>query len=84
IEEKGPVRVILGINRSFNESRIKQKIILYRDLERIDFFTKIDWQEKGSHKEGIPMLRVFFHLNFSSPEERTTQESYLWTSRIIP
>jgi len=68
IEEEGPVRVILGINRSFNESRIEQKIILYRDLERIDFFTKIDWQEKGSQKEGIPMLRVFFHLNFSSPE----------------
>lgn len=68
IEEKGPVRVILGINRSFNESRIEQKIILYRDLERIDFVTKIDWQEKGSQKEGIPMLRVFFHLNFSSPE----------------
>ncbi len=68
IEEEGPVRVILGINRSFNESRIEQKIILYRDLERIDFVTKIDWQEKGSQKEGIPMLRVSFHLNFSSPE----------------
>ena len=68
IEEEGSVRVILGINRSFNESRIEQKIILYRDLERIDFVTKIDWQEKGSQKEGIPMLRVSFHLNFSSPE----------------
>ncbi len=68
IEEEGPVRIILSTNRPFNESRIEQKIILYRDIERIDFATKIDWQEKGSQKEGIPMLRVFFHLNFSSPE----------------
>lgn len=66
--EEGPVRVVLGINRSFSESRIEQKIILYRDLERIDFVTKIDWQEKGSQKEGIPMLRVFFHLDFASTE----------------
>ncbi len=68
IEEQGPVRVILGINRSFSKSRIEQRVILYRDLERIDFVSKIDWQEKGSQKEGIPMLRVFFHLNFSSPD----------------
>lgn len=68
IEEQGPVRVILGISRSFSKSRIEQKVVLYQDLKRIDFFSKIDWQEKGSEKEGIPMLRVFFHLNFSSPE----------------
>ncbi len=68
IEEEGPVRVILGISRSFSKSRIEQKIILYQNLERIDFITKIDWQEKGSGKRGVPMLRVFFHLNFSSPE----------------
>lgn len=68
IEEEGPVRVILGIRRFFAKSLIEQKIILYRDLERIDFEAKIDWQEKGSQEEGVPMLRVFFHLNFSSPE----------------
>ncbi|KKM78826.1 hypothetical protein LCGC14_1356110, partial [marine sediment metagenome] len=68
IEEQGPVRIVLSTLRSFSKSRIEQKIILYRDLERIDFTTKIDWQERGSEKEGIPMLRVFFHLNFSSPE----------------
>lgn len=78
--EEGPVRVVLGINRSFSESRIEQKIILYRDLERIDFVTKIDWQEKGSQKEGIPMLRVFFHLNFSSPEA-TFEIPFGWIKR---
>ncbi len=68
IEEQGPVRVILGISRSFNKSQIEQKVVLYQNLERIDFFSKIDWQEKGSEKDGVPMLRVSFHLNFSSPE----------------
>ncbi len=80
IEEEGPVRIILSIHRSFSESRIEQKIILYRDLERIDFATKIDWQEKGSHKEGVPMLRVFFHLNFSSPEA-TFEIPFGWIKR---
>jgi alpha-mannosidase len=80
IEEKGPVRIILSIHRSFSESRIEQKIIIYRDLERIDFATKIDWEEKGSHKEGVPMLRVFFHLNFSSPEA-TFEIPFGWIKR---
>ena len=68
VEEEGPVQIILSIQRSFAKSLIEQKIILYQDLERIDFEAKIDWQEKGSPKEGVPMLRVFFHLNFLSPE----------------
>jgi len=80
ILEKGPVRAILSIRRSFNQSWIEQKIILYQDLERIDFKTKIDWQEKGSHKEGVPMLRVFFHLNFSSPEA-TFEIPFGWIKR---
>ena len=78
--EKGPVRAILSVHRSFNQSWIEQKIILYQDLERIDFKTKIDWQEKGSHKEGVPMLRVFFHLNFSSPEA-TFEIPFGWIKR---
>jgi len=68
IEEEGPVRVILNIRRFFAKSLIEQRIILYQDLEHIDFEAKIDWQEKGSPEKGVPMLRVFFHLNFSSPE----------------
>lgn len=80
IEKEGPVRVILGINRSFSKSRIEQKVILYRDLERIDFVSKIDWQEKGSSKEGIPMLRVSFHLNFSS-SEATFEIPFGWIKR---
>lgn len=78
--EKGPVRIILSIRRSFNQSCIEQKIILYRDLERMDFKTKIDWQERGSYKEGVPMLRVFFHLNFS-PSEAVFEIPFGWIKR---
>ena len=80
IEEEGPVRAVLGIHRSFAKSLIEQKIILYQDLERIDFEAKIDWQEKGSQEEGVPMLRVFFHLNFSSPEA-TFEIPFGWIKR---
>ena len=66
--EEGPVRVVLSVHRSFAQSLIEQRIIVYQDLDRIDFETRIDWQEKGSHQEGVPMLRVLFHLDFSSPE----------------
>lgn len=80
IEEEGPVRIVLSTLRSFSKSRIEQKIILYRDLKRIDFVTKIDWQEKGSPEKGVPMLRVFFHLNFSSPEA-TFEIPFGWIKR---
>jgi len=66
VEQKGPVQAILSVHRTFRNSRIVQKIILYQDLARIDFQLEVNWQEKGSPETGIPLLRVVFNLNFLS------------------
>ncbi|MDV4150718.1 alpha-mannosidase [Clostridium sp. AL.422] len=46
IIEEGPVRSTLKIERKFLESKIVQKIHIYKDIERIDFETYVDWKEK--------------------------------------
>lgn len=42
---EGPVATVLRARYAFNRSTIWQDIWLYRDLPRIDFETKVDWQE---------------------------------------
>lgn len=52
----GP-RCILVQNYEFNNSKLVQEIILTSDSRRIDFKTRIDWQETGK------MLRTSFKTN---------------------
>lgn len=44
--EEGPVRSTLKVERDFLDSKIIQKIHIYKDVERIDFETFMDWKEK--------------------------------------
>lgn len=46
LEEAGDVCVALRIEKRFLDSTIIQKVILYRDIDRIDFDTMVDWKEK--------------------------------------
>ncbi len=46
VEESGPVRMVIRQTRSFYRSKLTQRIILYRDIPRIDFQTEIDWRER--------------------------------------
>jgi len=45
--EEGPVRGTLEITKRFMNSKIKQKIHIYEDINRIDFETEVDWQERN-------------------------------------
>ncbi|MFH2068408.1 MAG: glycoside hydrolase family 38 C-terminal domain-containing protein [Candidatus Omnitrophota bacterium] len=67
VVESGPVRTTLSIKRRYRESMIEQKITLYAALPWIDFEVIADWQEKGSDKDGVPMLRVNFQADFDRP-----------------
>jgi alpha-mannosidase len=58
--EEGPVRCVVRVRHEFRASRITEDIIFYRDLPRIDFVARVDWQESGSHEHGIPNLKVAF------------------------
>ena len=58
--ENGPIRGVVETQRQCLHSTIRQRIVLYQNLPRIDFETEIDWHEHGSMHTGSPMLRVAF------------------------
>ena len=58
--ETGPARLVIKVQHQFRSSRIKQHIIFYRDLARVDFRTFVDWQEVGNAQVGTPNLKVAF------------------------
>ncbi|MFH0797654.1 MAG: glycoside hydrolase family 38 C-terminal domain-containing protein [Candidatus Omnitrophota bacterium] len=62
--EEGSVRLVLGIKRRYKDSPIDQKVIIYAGLPQVDFSLFTDWQEKGSSRDGVPMLRVKFRAGF--------------------
>ncbi len=70
------------IVRSYDNSTIKQRIIVYSSSRRIDFETKIDWQE--NHKVLKALFPVDIHSNKATYEvqfgnvERTTHENTSW------
>ncbi|MFN8420852.1 MAG: alpha-mannosidase, partial [Anaerolineae bacterium] len=61
IVEQGPLRVAVEIKRSYRDSRIHQKIYLYRNSRRLDFETWIDWHEHHT------LLKVAFPVQIMSP-----------------
>lgn len=56
----GPVCGILEVSQRVLSSALKQRIVLYRGLRRIDFETEIDWHEQGTATTDAPMLRATF------------------------
>ena len=60
ILSKGPVAGIIRIKNKFNKSTIIQDVTVYRKLERIDFNTYINWQEKSGPNIEAPMLKASF------------------------
>ena len=60
VVESGPARCIVQATHKLRSSTIVQQVIFYRDLARIDFRTKVDWQEIGNAEVGIPNLKVSF------------------------
>lgn len=64
--EKNPLRMVLEQKLSYGSSCIVQRIVLYEHDERIDFVTRVDWQERKT------MLKVAFPVAVRAP--RATYE----------
>jgi alpha-mannosidase len=62
VVEGGPLFSSLRITKTLNSSKLTQEIILRRNSRRLDFRTRIDWQE--SHK----LLKVNFPVNVYATE----------------
>lgn len=60
--ENGPVRCVVEIKRSYLQSSITQRVILYREDRRIDF--ENDWDWKQSHI----LARVLFPVDIIAQE----------------
>jgi len=60
VVEAGPARLVIEARHKLHKSTIKQHIIFYRDLARIDFRTWLDWREPGNGEVGVPGLKVAF------------------------
>lgn len=46
LKEMGPVYKSIYLKKKFNKTTIEQEIIIYDSVPRIDFKTRIDWQER--------------------------------------
>ncbi|MGC9203026.1 MAG: alpha-mannosidase [Thermoproteota archaeon] len=58
--EKGPVRATIKVTHKYKNSKIIQRIMIYRSIPRIDFLTLIDWKEISNGEVEAPMLKVSF------------------------
>jgi alpha-mannosidase len=62
VTASGPLFASLSVAIKFGKSELSQEIILHRNSRRIDFRTKVDWNE--SHK----LLKVNFPVNVRSED----------------
>jgi alpha-mannosidase len=62
VMENLPERTVVELHKKSVDTEISQYIIIYNNMNRIDFETRVNWQEK--HK----MLRVVFPVLVSSHE----------------
>ncbi len=82
VAESGAVRAAIKQERAFFNSRIEQRVVLHRDLPRIDFETVIDWGERDRLlKVEFPLeinaIRAAYDLSFGYIE-RPTHENTTW------
>jgi len=61
----GPVADIVEIvKKASAKSTLKQRMVIYKSLPRIDFEQEVEWNEIGSNHDPAPMLRLHFMPEF--------------------
>jgi alpha-mannosidase len=76
VVEDGPLRGGVEMVRRYGASTIRQRVLLYRDLPRIDFPTEVDWHERQTLlKVAFPVrvnaLRATYDIQFGNVERPT-------------
>lgn len=66
--EEGPVRACIQSTKKWGNSKIIQRVYLYKSYPRIDFDLNIHWFEKGSDQTLSPFLQAAFPLNIQNGE----------------
>ncbi|MDD5688389.1 MAG: glycoside hydrolase family 38 C-terminal domain-containing protein [Elusimicrobia bacterium] len=63
---KGSVCDIIETETKIEDSKINQQIIFFKNINKIEFRTHILWNERGTPKRGVPMLKVSFPISIMS------------------
>lgn len=80
--ENGPVRSCIYLKRTFHDSVVEQYICFYRHTKRIDFKTRIFWQEhqmllKAAFPMDILCYEASYDIQFGNVK-RTTHRNTSW------
>ena len=78
--EKGPLRAVIRVSRSWQKSKFVQDIVLYTGADQVDVVSDIDWHE--THvllKAAFPLAatsgRATYEIPFGSIERATTRNN---------
>ncbi len=82
VVEEGPISGAVEMNRSFGKSRIKQRMVIYSDIPRIDFVTWVDWHEehkflKAAFPVDVNAAKARYEIQFGNIE-RPTHANTSW------
>ncbi len=82
VVETGPVRGMLRVRRTHRKSVIEQDIVIYAGMDRIDFVTRVGWQERQTMlKTAFPLeirsCRATYEVQFGALE-RPTHRNTSW------
>ena len=82
VVEQGPVSGAIEVTRSFGQSKIKQKMVIYADVPRIDFETWVDWHEsnkflKAAFPVDVNATKARYEIQFGNVE-RPTHTNTTW------
>lgn len=82
VVERGPLRGGVELTRRFQRSSLRQRLLIYRDLPRIDIETEIDWHEhqlllKAAFPLAINATRATHEIQFGAVD-RPTHRNTSW------
>lgn len=66
--KEGNLETIFEVERKYNDTKILQRTIIYKNLPFIDFEFETDWNIKGNKEIGVPLLRSNFNFNIENGE----------------
>ena len=70
VVETGPVFARLRVEHSVRQSSIRQDMVIYNELARVDLDMTIDWRERGNPDVGVPQLKLAFNGSVPGPRAR--------------
>jgi alpha-mannosidase len=80
--ESGPVRATVRITKTYRQSRLVQDLVLYDRLPRIDFCTRVHWDErqvmlKAAFPVGVRASEATYEIQFGAIQ-RPTHSNTSW------